>query len=1103
MTVVAALIAAGLAGGTMGAAPTATAVDNVNTEQLGDFETTDGWDAWSFHDGPEFPGATGELVRTDEDAHTGTYSARLTGDLTGGGNYVAALRTLNLDIQDLGFWVRTDDASFLTLRLRDSTGQWHQQRVNLQTDGAWQEVTVPQFDSGPGYSHWSGANDGVWHGPAQDMRVHLPKASLGGDLTGDVYIDDVTATVPPPELEIIQSEPGNIFEGEQPRIGFNTRGDEVAWTVTDFWGAQVATGTTPTGADPVEITLPLDAEGWYEFGATAYLDGEQIATRETTLARLSSYDFSQVEGSPFAMQGHFLTGGWADPTGEGVQLIEKAGAKSVREGSWWPWAEAVQGQYDFSRADDYLTSLAANDMQWLGVAGLWNQHYDHRATPYTPEAHQGLADFAAAMADTGEPAWIQIHNEPNTKPFGDRPGIDGFDGDCDATPECYFGMLTRSFDAVKAVDPNMPVITAGIVGAGRNPTALAWLDDLFSLGALDYMDGLAIHTYSSPDEPESNIDSLAALEDLIRQHNDGEMIPIWVTENGYPTHASSTGVSEATQAAYLPQSHAVAFNAHVERYFYYEFMNDIPNPDPTYHNDNYGLVRNTNSPEGRWTPKPAYVSYAAMTRALTGAEFSHRDDGIGEGVSSYVFDRGDGTQTHLMWADEATTLAVETDEPVTLTNIMGESETLTPQADRVYITVGEYPVYLTGTDLAATVSKLATLSVAPGVTDEAINATLTIDNTGTPRRPLWGTFQLAGTTTNVHVAPGRTVDIPITVPAQPHTGDRELVGRLTSRPWHGSTIARLTGSTTIVDPLDLSATHVLAVDGSDALRITMTNHASQPIETGGITWSAGDADGTAVLDEPIPSGETRTVDVPLTNLGTGTHDYTVDVDTTEHGTFAASGSVKLIDPGEFTPASQQTITVDGALDDLNGAHTIDLATDGTVDMRNGPYNGENDLSGTIALTWDEDNLYLSAEVTDDTHVQGSANSGGIWAGDSIQMAVQAGTPGESESWYEYGLALRADDVLVHNWLSPDGSVGPVADVDAAVTRSGTTTTYEIALPWSTHLAPIDPDHGVLSYSMLVNDNDDGTRKGWIEWGSGLGRGKNPNLFNPIRLEPGS
>ncbi|UUZ80239.1 hypothetical protein LJK88_35705 [Paenibacillus sp. P26] len=60
------------------------------------------------------------------------------------------------------------------------------------------------------------------------------------------------------------------------------------------------------------------------------------------------------------------------------------------------------------------------------------------------------------------------------------------------------------------------------------------------------------------------------------------------------------------------------------------------------------------------------------------------------------------------------------------------------------------------------------------------------------------------------------------------------------------------------------------------------------------------------------------------------------------------------------------------------------------------------------------------------------------------------------------------------------------------------TIYELALPWS-ELKPILPDDGLLSFSFLVNDNDGQGRKGWIEWGSGIGGSKDSKLFKPVRL----
>jgi len=56
------------------------------------------------------------------------------------------------------------------------------------------------------------------------------------------------------------------------------------------------------------------------------------------------------------------------------------------------------------------------------------------------------------------------------------------------------------------------------------------------------------------------------------------------------------------------------------------------------------------------------------------------------------------------------------------------------------------------------------------------------------------------------------------------------------------------------------------------------------------------------------------------------------------------------------------------------------------------------------------------------------------------------------------------------------------------------TVYELALPWS-ELSPIRPDtNGAISLSFLVNDNDGSGRKGYIEWGSGIGEVKDAKKF---------
>jgi len=151
-----------------------------------------------------------------------------------------------------------------------------------------------------------------------------------------------------------------------------------------------------------------------------------------------------------------------------------------------------------------------------------------------------------------------------------------------------------------------------------------------------------------------------------------------------------------------------------------------------------------------------------------------------------------------------------------------------------------------------------------------------------------------------------------------------------------------------------------------------------------------------------------------------------------------------------------------------------------------------DLGGTFALSWSADGLRVRAEVTDQDHVAG-ATIDRLWSGDSIQFAVARGLPGaDPQSRVELGAYLGADGAGVYRYTTP---VGVVEDATATVIRSGTTTSYDVMVPWG--VLGVDPRDGAFSFSILVNDNDGGTREGFYEWGSGIGSAKNASLFVPV------
>ena len=144
--------------------------------------------------------------------------------------------------------------------------------------------------------------------------------------------------------------------------------------------------------------------------------------------------------------------------------------------------------------------------------------------------------------------------------------------------------------------------------------------------------------------------------------------------------------------------------------------------------------------------------------------------------------------------------------------------------------------------------------------------------------------------------------------------------------------------------------------------------------------------------------------------------------------------------------------------------------------------------------WDETNLYLQVAVTDDKFVQ-PFSGGDTWQGDGVQFAVQPEYDRRPEAKYaEFSVALVGGKPEV--FVAHDDLGGAKATADIA--QAGTLTTYRIAVPWAG--LGVKPVLGrTIAVSMLVNDNDGNGRRGWMEWGDGIGYSKDPALYYDLTL----
>ncbi len=222
-----------------------------------------------------------------------------------------------------------------------------------------------------------------------------------------------------------------------------------------------------------------------------------------------------------------------------------------------------------------------------------------RTTPLTDEARAEFASYAAGIV-RGAPSLehVIVGNEPNLNRFWlPQFGMDG----TSAAPAAYLALLARTYDAVKAVSPDVRVYGGAISPRGgdnpggsrptHSPTLfIRQLGIAYRASGRDrpVMDAFVIHPYGdnssqSPSTAHPNTTTIGVadygkLVGLLGEAFDGtaqpgSQLPIFYGEFGVESDipsdkaslytgaepATTRPVNEATQAAYYQQALALAF----------------------------------------------------------------------------------------------------------------------------------------------------------------------------------------------------------------------------------------------------------------------------------------------------------------------------------------------------------------------------------------------------------------------------------------------------------------------------------------------------------------------------------------------------------------
>ena len=236
------------------------------------------------------------------------------------------------------------------------------------------------------------------------------------------------------------------------------------------------------------------------------------------------------------------------------------GATWIRIGITWAVVQPARGgPYNWARYD---TAVAEADAYGIHVdaqadySAPWASARGCHA-PYSmcqPASPNVYARYAAAIARhfghgiSAEEIW----NEPNNVMFW-HPAPD---------PAFYVRMLKDAYVAIKAVDPQMVVVSGGLAPESNNGAdipARVFAEDMFRDGAAGYFDAFGYHPYSYPAlpdqyEPWSAWSQMAQTRPSIRSimaASGDAATPIWITEVGAPTGGPG-GAVRCDASAYTP-----------------------------------------------------------------------------------------------------------------------------------------------------------------------------------------------------------------------------------------------------------------------------------------------------------------------------------------------------------------------------------------------------------------------------------------------------------------------------------------------------------------------------------------------------------------------
>lgn len=259
-----------------------------------------------------------------------------------------------------------------------------------------------------------------------------------------------------------------------------------------------------------------------------YVDPTQTIDLPYRLPRLG-VNVELTQYSPEELQRHF-------------KLMRQAGITWIRQFARWDEMEPEPGNFQWDAWDAIFELLAAypdlrpvivfmDTPEWARPAQFKSQ----RTIP--PDNPTVLANFVREFA-------LRYGNAVDFYQIWDEPNLDDAWGLSEPRPAEYAALLASAYTAIHSADPVATVIAAALAptqeSGGQNISDILYLQDLYALGAADFMDAVAAKPYGFDFSPEDrtvdaqtlNFSRIIALREIMVAHGDGKKA-LWASNFGW------------------------------------------------------------------------------------------------------------------------------------------------------------------------------------------------------------------------------------------------------------------------------------------------------------------------------------------------------------------------------------------------------------------------------------------------------------------------------------------------------------------------------------------------------------------------------------------